>query len=284
MESFFMRLPRIAAIGVVVTAVLFAVPATAGAAPPDPSAVSVSATTLDRGQTFTVTQEVYNPNSFAIIGARPTLIGLVDVADIVSCAGSVFSCDTVLDSFRSYIGDLEPGATHTVTWTLRIKDDAAPSAVALRHQLDGESFGFPSVAGPTLTITGPTEADLGVSISATPRQVNTSRITYSITVHNAGPANATGVRLVATYANGLAYAGSDDCARVGATRTVNCDIASLASGANATVTFAARAQLLAIGQLTTTVQRTQSTPADPNAANDHASKTCSALTGLLVRC
>ncbi|HEV7650931.1 MAG TPA: DUF11 domain-containing protein [Actinophytocola sp.] len=267
-----------------VTAVLFAVPAAAGAAPPDPSAVSASATTLDRGQTFTVTQEVYNANSFSIMGARPTLIGLVDVADIVSCDGSVFSCDVSLDSFRSFAGNLAPGATHTITWTLRIKDDAAPGAVQLRHQLDGEDFAFPSVAGPTLTITGPTLADLGVSINATPRQVNTSRITYSITVHNAGPANATGIRLVANYAKGLVFVSSGDCASVGATRTVNCDIASLASGASATATFVARAQLLAIGALTTTVQRTQSTPADPNAANDRASKTCTALTGLLVRC
>jgi uncharacterized repeat protein (TIGR01451 family) len=279
-----MRLPRIAAIGVVVTAVLFAVPAAAGAAPPDPSAVAVSDTTLDRGQTFTVTQEVYNPNSFAIMGARPTLIGLVDVADIVSCDGSVFSCDVFLDSFRSFAGNLAPGATHTITWTLRVKDTAAPGAVALRHQLDGEDFAFPSVAGPTLTINGPTEADLGLSINATPRQVNTSRITYTITVHNAGPADATGIRVVATYPNGLVFVSSDDCARVGSTRTVNCDIASLASGANATATFVARTQLLAVGPLTTTVQRTQSTPTDPNAANDHASKTCSALTGLLVRC
>jgi uncharacterized repeat protein (TIGR01451 family) len=279
-----MRLPRIAAIGVVVTAVLFAVPAAAGAAPPDPSAVDVSDTTLDPGQAFTVTQQVFNPNSFTIMGARPTLIGLADVADIMSCDGSVFSCDTFLDSFRSFAGDLAPGATHTITWTLRVKDAAAPGAVALRHQLDGEDFAFPSVAGPTLTISGPAEADLGVSINATPRQVNTSRITYTITVHNAGPAAATGIRVVATYPNGLVFVGSDDCARVGTTRKVDCAIASLASGANATATFVARAQLLAVGQLTTTVQRTQSTPTDPNAANDHASKTCSALTGLLVRC
>jgi hypothetical protein len=279
-----MRLPRIAAIGVVVAAVLFAVPAAAGAAPPDPSAVTAGDTTLDRGQTFTVTQEVFNPNDFAITGARPTLIGLVDVADIVSCDGSVFSCDVFLDSFRSYAGDLAPGASHTVTWTLRIKDDAAPGTVALRHQLDGENFQFPSAAGPTLTINGPQEADLGVSINATPRQVRTSRIEYTVTVGNAGPAAATGVRLVATLARGLVFAGSDDCVRAGTTRTVNCDIATLASGASATVTFAARTQLLAIGQLVTTVQRQQSTPADPNAANDRASKTCSALTGLLVRC
>jgi hypothetical protein len=280
-----MKLPRMTAVGVIAGVVLLAVPAAAGAAPPDPSAVSVSPTTISQGATFTVTQEVYNPNGFTITGARPTLIGLVDVADIVSCDGSIFSCDVSGDSFRSFVGDLASNDTRTVTWTLRVKDDANPGTVQLRHQLDGEDFAFPSVAGPVLTITGiPQAADLGVAITASPRAVLTSRIEYSITVNNTGPGDATGIRLVANYANGLQYAGSTNCARVGTTRTVNCDIASLASGASRTVTFAARAGLLAIGPLTTTVQRTQSTPADPNAANDHASRTCSALTGLLIRC
>ena len=36
----------------------------------------------------------------------------------------------------------------------------------------------------------------------------------------------------------LGFAGSDDCTRVGTTRNVNCDLASLATGASATVTTA----------------------------------------------
>jgi uncharacterized repeat protein (TIGR01451 family) len=280
-----MRLPRYIAAGAVVAAVSIAMPAAAVAAPPDPSAISVDTTSVAQGGTVTITQEVHNPNEFALIGARPTLYGLADLADIVSCDGSVFSCDVYLDGMRSYVGDLEPGDTRTVVWTLRVHDDAAPGDVQLRHQLDSENFGFPSVNGPVLTITGtPQAADLGVTIAASPRGVLTSRIEYSITVRNTGPADATGVRLTATYAPGLQYAGSANCARVGTTRTVHCDVASLAANGSRTVTFAVRAGLLAIGPLTTTVHREQSTPADPNAANDQAAKTCSALTGLLIRC
>lgn len=278
-----MRMSRIAALGTVVAAVLFAAPAAAGAAPPDPTAVDVSDTSLSGGDTFTVTQEVHNPNTFPIAGARPTLLGLADVADIESCVGSVFSCDVFLDSFRSFVGDLAPGDTRTVTWTLRVKDDAAAGPVQLRHQLDGEDFAYSPVNGPVLTITQPA-ADLGIAISASPRGILTSRVEYAITVRNTGPGDATGVRLTATYAAGLQYAGSADCVRVGTTRTVHCDLAALAPGASATVGFAARAGLLVIGPLTTTVRRTQSTPADPNAANDQAAVTCSALTGLLIRC
>jgi hypothetical protein len=201
----------------------------------------------------------------------------------VSCEGSVFSCDTNLDGFRSYVGDLAAGASRTVTWTLRIKDAAAPGTVQLRHQLDGESYAYAPVNGPVLTVTQPL-ADLAVSVDASPRGMRTSRIEYALTVRNTGPSAASGIRLTATYGQGLSYAGAADCARAGTTRTVNCDVASLAPGASTTVTFAARAGLLAVGPLTTTVQRTQSTPADPNAANDNASRTCSALTGLLVLC
>jgi hypothetical protein len=284
MESDPMKLSRIAAACVMAGAVIVAVPGGAGAAPPDPSAITVSATTVQPGGTFTVTQEVHNPNGFAIAGARPTLLGLADVADIVSCDGSVYSCNVYLDSFRSYLGDLAAGATRTVTWTLKVRDTAAPGTVQLRHQLDGEDYAFAPVNGPVLTIAQP-KADIAVSMNASPRAVRTSRIVYELTVRNLGPADASAIRLTAVHGPGLIWAGSqDDCTRVAGTRTVVCDIDSLASGASTTVTFAARAGLLAIGPLTATVQRTQSTPADPNAANDRASKTCSALTGLLVRC
>jgi len=278
-----MKLPRIAALGLAVITALLVVPSSAGAAPPDSSAVSATPTTIDRGGILTVTQEVYNPRDFTIIGARPTLIGLGAVAEIVSCEGSLLPCNDFLGGFRSYVGDLLPDAGATVTWTLRIKDDAALGDVRLRHALDGENFGFETLDGPLLTITSP-DADLGVTITATPRGVLTSRIEYSITVRNNGPADTTDIRLVSTYAAGLQFAGSSSCARVGTTRTVNCDIAALAAGTSRTVTYAARVGLLTIGSLTTTVQRQQSTPNDPVAANDHASMTCAALTGLLVRC
>ncbi|HEY0447942.1 hypothetical protein [Actinophytocola sp.] len=279
-----MRLPRKATVGLMVGVVLVAVPSAAAAAPPDPSAISVSATTVHQGDTFTIAQDVYNPNDSTLVGGMPTLYGLVDLVDIVSCTNSIFSCGPNADGLRAYVGDLAPGATKTVVWTLRVKDDAQPGPTQLRHQLDGESFAFPAVNGPILTITGtPQAADLGVGITA-PRGLLTGRVEYSVTVTNRGPGDATAVRLVATYAAGLQWAGSTSCTRTPNTRTVTCDIAQLNNGQTKTVKFATNAGLLALGPFTTTAQRQQSTPADPDAANDRASKTCSALTGLLVSC
>ena len=70
----------------------------------------------------------------------------------------------------------------------------------------------------------------------------------------------------------------------GGPNTLNCDVASLAPGGTATAKFTAEVGLLAIGSFTTSVQRQQSSPDDSNPANDSASKTCSALTGLIVNC
>ena len=111
----------------------------------------------------------------------------------------------------------------------------------------------------------------------------TSRIEYSITVTTPAPAAATGIRLVSNYAEGLLFAGSTT-AHASAPRARSTATSRRSPPARHDGHVRGTRQLLAIGPLTTTVQRTQSTPADPNAANDRASKTCSALTGLLIRC
>lgn len=274
---------------VAATAALFAIPSVAAAAPPDPSAAEVSPTTVAQGETFNVTVEVYNPQSFTIAFAKAAIYGqespIVDIADLESCTGASAACAPYLSSFRAPVGDLGPGESRTVVFTLRVKETASPGQVALLHQLVGDNYSFATLTGPVVTVTGdPQAADLRVSLDASPRGVLTSKITYTISVTNTGPANATGIRLGATYAAGLSYASSTDCTRVSGTRTVNCDIASLPAGATATARFSARDGLLSLGSFTTTAQRTQSTPADPNPSNDTARRSCSALTGLLVRC
>ena len=123
-----------------------------------------------------------------------------------------------------------------------------------------------------------------MSLAASARGLLISRITYTVTVKNNGPGDATGIRVTGTYPAGLVYAGSTGCTRVAGTRTVNRDIPALASGATSTRTFAADAGLLTLGSLVATATRTESSPTDPNAVNDQASRTCTALTSLIVRC
>ncbi|WP_091304132.1 DUF11 domain-containing protein [Amycolatopsis tolypomycina] len=254
------------------------------------SSVEVSPTTVLPGQTFTVTQTIHNDRDFTVTFAKGAIYGtptaITDVVDVVSCTNTTaVGCFQAGSSYRAAFGDLEAGGTKTTVWTLRVKDTAAPGSFTLQHQFVGDNYSFETFDGPVITIGNPvTNADIKVALGATGHGGLNARIDYTLTVTNNGPSAATGIRVVATYPAGLSFASGNGCVRVGTTRTVNCDVASLASGASATPKFSVNGGLLALGSYTTTAARTASSPADPNPANDSASKTCSALTGLIVSC
>ncbi|MET9269029.1 hypothetical protein [Kribbella sp. NPDC003557] len=280
------KLLRAALVTAVAGATLVAVPATADAVPPT-SAIEVGATSVARGATFTVTQTVYNDRDFTITGGKAGLYAketsLPAMVELVSCPGA-FACDTLGSSVRGGVADVPPGESRTVVFTLRVKDDAPLGTITLQHQFIGENYAFETFDGPPLEIKeAPQFADVSVALSASVQMVRTARITYTITVKNNGPNPATGVRVVATAPAATAYYAST-CTRVGTTRSVNCDFATLASGETVTRTLTANTGMLTAGTLTATAQRTASSPTDPVAANDKATRSCSAVTGLIVRC
>jgi uncharacterized repeat protein (TIGR01451 family) len=254
------------------------------AAPPS-SAIEVSTTSVAPGETFTVTQTLYNDRDFTIVGAKAGLYAmepasLPGLVDLVSCPGA-YACDVLGSSIRGGFGDVPAGESRTVTFTFRVKDDAPAGTITLQHQFIGENYAFEILDGPALTIEQPvTYADIAVSLTAS---VRVYRVTYTVTIKNNGPAVASNVRVVGTVPSRLTYAGGT-CTRVGSTRTVNCDVASLASGASTTRTFLGDASLLTIGLVQATARRTASSPDDPAAANDKAIRNCTALTALIVRC
>jgi uncharacterized repeat protein (TIGR01451 family) len=251
---------------------------------PPTSAIEVGATSVHAGETFTVSQTVYNDRDFTITGGKAGLYAkeasLPGLVDLVSCPGA-FACDTLGSSVRGGVGDVAPGESRTVVFTFRVKADAPAGTITLQHQFIGENYAFETFDGPTLEILPPvTNADIAVSLTAS---VRVYRVTYTVTIKNNGPADATDVRVVGTVPSRLTYAGGT-CTRVGSTRTVNCDVASLATGASTTRTFVGDASLLTIGLVQATAQRTASSPDDDVAANDKAIRNCTALTVLLVRC
>ncbi|MGZ0148644.1 hypothetical protein ACXJJ3_16345 [Kribbella sp. WER1] len=262
-----------------------AVPVTATAADPPPtSTVDVSSTTLNPGETLTVTQTVHNTIGIPIEGGKAALYAegadLTGRLDLISCTGATICYPYNGQHYRADVGDVPPGESRTVVWTLRVRDNATP--FVLRHQFIGDNYAFDAYTGPTITVT-PQAADVAVALTASARSLLTTRITYTLTIKNNGPGAASGIRVVGTYPLGLVYAGST-CVRVGTTRSVNCDVASLAAGASTTRTLTADTTLLTVGSLTATAQRAASSPSDPVVANDKASRTCTALTGLVVHC
>jgi uncharacterized repeat protein (TIGR01451 family) len=268
-------------------ATVIAVGLSANAVPPT-SSIEVGATTVEAGQTFTVTQTVYNDRDFAITGGKAGLYAketsLPGLVDLVSCPGA-FACDTLGGSVRGGVGEIAPGGSATVVFTLRVKADAATQTITLQHQFIGENYAFETFDGPTLDITAaPQATDVAVTLGATVRPGLISRVTYTVTMKNNGPTDATDVRVVGALPSRLVYAAGGTCTRVGTTRNVNCDVAALASGASATRTFVGDASLLTLGLFQATATRTASSPADPVAANDKAIRNCTALTSLVVRC
>ncbi|WP_405433508.1 hypothetical protein [Streptomyces anulatus] len=129
-------------------------------------------------------------------------------------------------------------------------------------------------------------ADLAVGLTAVPAPLLSSAITYTQTATRNGPATITTGTVTTTLPSqttgvtGLPA----NCTYNNTGKTVACTITGLASGATATNTFTAQQNLLTLGTLPATATRTTSTPTDPNTANDTATKTCTAVTSLIITC
>jgi hypothetical protein len=276
---------RAAVLAALTAAALMAAPAVASAAPPA-SALDVSDTTLAAGGTFTVTEQLYNPTDFTITGAKAAVYAkespIIDLVDLVSCTGSTVPCAQYLSSFRGGVGDLGPGESASVTFTFRVKEDAVGGQYTLQHQFAGDNYAFGVEDGPAVTITPAQKADVKVALAATPRIGVLARVDYVVTVSNTGPASATGVRVTVNPGSNRTVTSTTGCVKSGA--TLSCTIGTLSAGASATAKFTSEGGILAWGAFTATAQRAASTPADPNAGNDTASKKCTAYTGLYVQC
>ena len=262
-------------------------PGVATAAPPDPSGAVASAAEVAAGSTFTVAVELFNPQNFTVTGANAQLrtgdvTPISSLFELVSCNVPCFEYSPT--SYRGVVGDLAPGAGATVTFTLRVRETAPLGSYTFEHQFVGGNFSFPAGNGPGISVVGASQvADIAVALDASPRGILTSKVTYTVSVTNNGPADASGVRVGGTYAPGFSWAGGTGCVRESG-RNVVCDFASIPAGATVSASFAVNAGLLTLGSFSASVNRVSSTPSDPASDNDSARRTCTALTGLLVRC
>src|SRR3954454_3165659 len=125
-------------------AALLAAAAVAAAAPPA-STIDVSATTVHAGDTFSVTEQLYNPTDFTVTGAKAAVYTkekpITELVDLVSCAGTI-GCDQYLSSYRGGVGDLGAGESRTVTLTLRVKENVIGGQFTLQHQFAGDNYAF----------------------------------------------------------------------------------------------------------------------------------------------
>jgi len=155
-----------------------------------------------------------------------------------------------------------PGAVGAQSATLTISDNGlgSPHTVSLAG-----TGGTPS-------------ADLAVSISAAPNPVKTGqKVTYTITLLNAGPSAATSILIndslssQSTFVSVTITGGTCVTPRVGASGVVSCSLASLASGATQPIQIVVTV-IAKKSSITNTVTVSAAT-ADPNVANNTASIT-----------
>jgi uncharacterized protein DUF11 len=129
----------------------------------------------------------------------------------------------------------------------------------------------------------PPAADLAVSMTVTPKfGLLTPALNYTVTVKNAGPGPLALATVTATLPRGVSATGGAGCTV--AQGAIKCVVGTLAVGASTTRTFTIPLRLLTIGNVPVTAKRTASSPDDPNAANDAATRTCTVLSVALAGC
>jgi uncharacterized repeat protein (TIGR01451 family) len=125
-----------------------------------------------------------------------------------------------------------------------------------------------------------TAADLSITKADAPDPVVAgSTLTYTLTVHNAGPNTAAAVNVTDALPSGVTFvSASASTGTCSGTSTVTCDLGSVANGATATITIVVTP--LAAGTLTNTAT-VQSTSEDANRADNTSTATTTVTTASL---
>lgn len=113
----------------------------------------------------------------------------------------------------------------------------------------------------------PSSADLVLTKTAPP--LSNSTAVWTLQAHNNGPDLAKGVVVTDTLPSRLSFTSAPGCTYASATRTVRCELASLAADSTATFTITTSVSGKGSGWITNTAQVTTATP-DPNTTNNNA--------------
>ncbi len=176
-------------------------------------------------------------------------------------------------------GRMASGDTTAVTFQVRVDAASAGTTLTNTASLDYRAETLDrDYSYDTAEVTTPVaeEADISITKTASPRPVTAGdQITYTLTVANAGPSTAAGVRAIDTLPAGVTYLSSTpsagSCAVAGGTLT--CALGSIASGDAATVSVVVRVPPGSAATFLTNVARATSTTSDPDTDNNFTSVT-----------
>ncbi|MFD0567108.1 hypothetical protein ACFQ2M_38000 [Kitasatospora saccharophila] len=145
------------------------------------------------------------------------------------------------------------------------------------------------IPAPPAPVDPPAEpkADLAVTLdaAAVPALLG-GRIDYTLTVTDTSTTTAsTGATVTVALTPGTLTPATTAPGCTAAPGRLTCTLTGLAPGASARRTFSLPVALLSLGTAyRATATRTAATPADPGPGNDSASRSCTALTALIITC
>ncbi len=229
--------------------------------------------------TYTIVVTNNGPGDATNVTLTDTLDELVA---FVSATPSLGTCSESTGTVTCAIGSLANGATATVTVVVTTPDVAEPMQITNTVTVSGtetDPVGSNDSATEQTTVvpTGPAMADLAVTKTATPDPVLSGgpQLTYSITVSNNGPDDATNVLLVDTLPAGVTFdtatPSTGDCDEMATDGAVTCRLGSLASGNNMTVTVVVTPETVTEPTGITNTATVSATEQDPNLENNTAS-------------
>ena len=148
---------------------------------------------------------------------------------------------------------------------------SAPSSITNTASVSGGLDGDPSNNDATDTVTVSSAADVAIIKSVSPTTpVAGDAATFTLTVFNNGPSDATGIEvddpLPANLTNPVVTPATGACSIV--LGTVECSIASLASGQNTTIEIAGTVQPSAAGTTLANTATVSANEADPDTTNN----------------
>jgi LPXTG-site transpeptidase (sortase) family protein len=216
--------------------------------------------------TFTIVATNNGPNTATGVQVTDSLpVGLAFVS-----AAPALAYDS--GTGRWTIGTLANGASATLSIVATVNTTAPVTNTATKSAEDqpDPSPGNNS-AGVLVT---PVSADIAIGKSVdNPIGVLNSNVTFTVTAHNNGPSNATGVQVTDNLPPGLTYVSSSTASGTYTLIGGIWNIGPLANGATATLTITAK--VTNVANQTNTATKSAEDQVDPVAANDSASSTVS---------
>jgi uncharacterized repeat protein (TIGR01451 family) len=248
---------------------------------------SVSPQSANVGDTVTYTLTATN-NIPSVEGSKPPASGLGTTGGVVTDTlppGLEFvsssSCTAAGATVTCHLGPIAQGKMVTASYTARATSAVAGMSVNNQARIATEAAGgfealqdldpLDNTASATLQVNPEADLSLTKTASETKPAVD-GEVDYTLTAHNAGPNDATGVVIEDPLPAGLNFiAASPGCDNIEG--TVTCPVATILDGGTASVTIKTHTTPAIAGMSVANAASVSANEHDPNPANNQANAT-----------